>query len=317
MGRVRAALHVRRRSPRTIEAYTAWIKRFIRFHGLKHPSTLGPAQVSEFLTDLAVRQRIAASTQNQALAALIFLYRDVLQSPLPRVENIVMARKAQRLPSVLTRPEVQQVLAEVRGTARLVCTLLYGGGLRLMEGLCVRVKDLDLERAVLTVRGGKGGKDRVTVLPRGMVPALRIHLEAVRRQHVLDLRAQAGFVELPNALRLKVPSASRTWEWQWVFPATRQYTDRATGERRRHHLHETVVQREITEAARRLGIPRRVSCHTLRHSFATHLLEDGYDIRTIQELLGHTDVRTTMIYTHVLNRGGRAVNSPADSLVVP
>ena len=317
MGRVRAALHVRRRSPRTVEAYTAWIKRYIRFHGLKHPSTIGPAQVSEFLTDLAVKQRVSASTQNQALAALIFLYRDVLQSPLPRLGNVVFARRAQRLPTVLSRQEVQRVLADVHGDARLVCVLLYGGGLRLMEGLRLRVKDIDLERAVLTVRAGKGDKDRVTVLPRGAVPALRAHLDRVRRQHVLDLRAQSGFVELPDALRRKLPSASRSWEWQWVFPATRHYVDAATRERRRHHLHESVVQREITEAARRLGIPRRVTCHTLRHSFATHLLEDGYDIRSIQELLGHTDVRTTMIYTHVLNRGGRAVNSPADGIVLP
>jgi integron integrase len=317
LGRVRAALIVRRRSPRTIEAYTTWIKRYVRFHKLRHPAQMGAAEVSAFLTDLAVQQRVAASTQNQALAALVFLYRDVLRAPLPRIENVVPARQAQRLPSVLSREEVRQVLAEMRGDARLVALLLYGSGLRLMEGLRLRVKDLDLDRAVLTVRAGKGAKDRVTVLPRAAVAPLRGHLHRVRHQHVLDHRGGAGFVELPDALRRKLPRAAGAWEWQWVFPATRQYVDPATGERRRHHLHETVVQREITEAARRLGLPRRVTCHTLRHSFATHLLEDGYDIRSIQELLGHSDVRTTMIYTHVLNRGGRSVNSPADGLVLP
>jgi len=314
LGRVRAALVVRRRSPRTIEAYTAWVRRYVRFHGLRHPSAMGAAEVSAFLTDLAVRRRVAASTQNQALAALLFLYRHVLGAPLPPIGDVVAARRPQRLPTVLTRDEVRRLLAEMRGEARLVALLLYGGGLRLMEGLRVRVKDLDLERAVVTVRAGKGAKDRVSVVPRSAVPALRAHLARVRAQHALDCRGGAGHVELPGALRRKLPGASRAWEWQWVFPATRQYMDRETGERRRHHLHETVVQREVSAAARRLGIPRRVTCHTLRHSFATHLLEDGYDIRSIQELLGHADVRTTMIYTHVLNRGGRVVNSPADGL---
>lgn len=312
--RVRDALQVRRRSPRTIEVYTAWVRRYVQFHGVRHPATMGAAEVSAFLTDLAVRGRVAASTQNQALAALLFLYRYVLAAPLPPIENVTMARRPQRLPSVLARDEVRALLAEMQGDARLVALVLYGGGLRLLEGLRLRVKDLDLERAVLTVRAGKGAKDRVSVLPRSAVPALRAHLARVRAQHALDLRGGAGHVELPDALRRKLPAASRAWEWQWVFPATRQYVDRVTGERRRHHLHETVVQREVSAAARRLGIPRRVTCHTLRHSFATHLLEDGYDIRSIQELLGHTDVRTTMIYTHVLNRGGRVVNSPADGM---
>lgn len=304
LGRVRNALVVRRRSPRTIEAYTSWIKRYVKFHGLTHPATMGVAEVSAFLTDLAVRQRVAASTQNQALAALLFLYRDVLGAPLPRIDNVVMARRAQRLPTVLSREEIRQVLGEVRGDARLVALILYGGGLRLSEGLQLWVKDVDLERAVVTVRGGKGAKDRVTVLLRSAVPALRGHLLRVREQHIRDLRAGAGLVELPDALRRKLPAAARSWAWQWVFPATRIYVCRVTGERRRHHLHDSVVQRAVTEAARRLGSARRVTCHTLRHSFATHLLEDGYDIRSIQELLGHTDVRTTMIYTHVLNRGG-------------
>jgi integron integrase len=314
MGRVRRALLVRRRSPRTIEAYSAWIKRYIRFHGVKHPSSMGAAEVSAFLTDLAVRQRVAASTQNQALAALLFLYRDVLGAPLPLLGDVVHARRPQRLPNVLSRRDVAAVLKEMRGVPRLVALVLYGGGLRLMEGLQLRVKDIDLERAVVTVRSGKGNKDRVTVLPRSAVGPLNVHLSRVRELHRRDLRAAAGFVQLPDALRAKMPRAAQSWEWQWVFPASRTHLCHETGERRRHHLHETVVQREVTAAGRRLTLPHRVTSHTFRHSFATHLLEDGYDIRSIQELLGHSDVRTTMIYTHVLNRGGRTVNSPADGL---
>ncbi len=314
LGRVRNALMVRRRSVRTIEAYTGWIKRYVKFHGLKHPATMGAAEVSAFLTDLAVRQRVAASTQNQALSALLFLYRDVLRAPLPLLGDVVHARRPQRLPNVLSRADVAAVLREMRGVPRLVGLLLYGGGLRLMEGLQLRVKDIDLTRAVVTVRGGKGDKDRVTVLPRSAVGPLTVHLGRVRELHSRDLRAGAGYVELPTALRAKLPRAAQSWEWQWVFPATRTHISAETGERRRHHLHESVVQREVTAAGRRLALAQRVTSHTFRHSFATHLLEDGYDIRSIQELLGHTDVRTTMIYTHVLNRGGRSVNSPADAL---
>ena len=311
---VRQRMRLRRLSPRTEEAYVGWIRRFARFHGLRHPRLLGEQEVTAFLTDLAVRQRVSASTQSQALAALLFLYRDVIRAPLPWLNEVVRARRPSRLPNVLTREEVRLVLAEMRGISRLVALLLYGAGLRLMESLSLRVKDLDLERAVLTVRGGKGGRDRVSVLPRSAVAPLTAHLTAVRRQHERDLRAGAGFVVLPDALARKLPSASRAWEWQWVFPATRSYVDRPTSERRRHHLDASVIQRAVSEAARRALLPRRVTCHTFRHSFATHLLEDGYDIRTIQELLGHRDVRTTMIYTHVLNRGGRTVNSPADVL---
>ncbi len=316
MGRVRTALLVRRRSPRTVQAYSSWIKRYVRFHGLRHPSTLGAAEVRAFLSDLAVRQHVAASTQNQALAALIFLYRDVLRQPLPMVSDFAPARRAQRLPTVLTRDEVRAVLAAMEGTPRLVALVLYGSGLRLMEALRLRVKDLDLERAVLTVRGGKGDKDRVSVLPRAAIPLLRTHLGVVRQWHIGDRRAGAGGVTLPDALARKMPRAEYAWEWQWVFPATRQYVDRGSGARRRHHLHETAVQRAVTAAGERAGLSKRVTCHTFRHSFATHLLEDGYDIRTIQELLGHHDVKTTMIYTHVLNRSGRTVNSPGDTLTL-
>jgi integron integrase len=306
-------MRLRRLSPRTEEAYVAWVRRFVKFHGMRHPQILGEAEVTAFLTHLAVESRVSASTQNQALAALLFLYREVLGAPLTWLSNVVPARRSTRLPNVLTREEVRHVVAEVRGVSRLVVLLLYGAGLRLMEALELRVKDLDLPQAMLTVRGGKGDKDRVTVLPRSAVALLTAHLRQTSERHRRDLGAGYGSVELPHPLARKIPGAERSWEWQWVFAATRLYRDSATGVLRRHHLHETVVQREVNHAARRAEISKRVTCHTFRHSFATHLLEDGYDIRTIQELLGHSDVRTTMIYTHVLNRGGRMVNSPADN----
>lgn len=313
VGMFRRQMRLRRLSPRTEEAYVAWVKRFVKFHGMRHPQALGEAEVTAFLTHLAVEARVSASTQNQALAALLFLYRAVLRTPLPSLNGVVPARRPSRLPSVLTREEVRQVASEIGGVPHLVVLLLYGAGLRLMEALTLRVKDLDLEQAMITVRGGKGDKDRVTVLPRSAVAPLAAHLREVSEQHRSDVRAGHGAVALPNALARKIPGAERAWAWQWVFPATRPYHDSATGAVRRHHLHETVIQRAVIEAARRAGISKRVTCHTFRHSFATHLLEDGYDIRTIQELLGHRDVRTTMIYTHVLNRGGRSANSPADN----
>ena len=314
LGMVRRQVRLKRMSPRTEEAYVGWIRRYVVFHGKRHPSNLGERDIASFLTHLAVQRRVSASTQNQALASILFLYGQVLHLPVGRVAEIVRAKKPARLPSVLTRDEVRLVLREMRGATRLVALMLYGGGLRLMEGLHLRVHDLDFEREVMTIRGGKGDRDRVSVMPKSATAELRVHLSLVRQQHALDLRAGHGCVELPGSLDRKIPSAPRAWEWQWVFPASRLYVDRATGEMRRHHLHETVVQRAVVEAARRAGLARRVTCHTFRHSFATHLLEGGYDIRTIQELLGHRDVRTTMIYTHVLNRGGRVVNSPADTL---
>jgi integron integrase len=310
-----AALRVRHRSPRTEKAYLAWIRRFIRFHGGRHPAGLGEAQVAEFLTALAVRRHVAASTQNQALAALLFLYREVLGVALPWPDQLVRAQRPERLPVVLGRPEVGEVLARLAPPYRLVGLLLYGSGLRLMECLTLRVKDLDFTTHQLTVREGKGDKDRRTVLPLSVADELRRQLDAGRQRHAAERARGQGWVALPTGLERKFPGAGRDWPWQWVFPATRTYRHEPTGQQRRHHLHETAVQRAVRAAARAAGLHQRVTCHTFRHSFATHLLEDGYDIRTVQELLCHGDVRTTMIYTHVLNRGYAGVRSPADRLL--
>jgi integron integrase len=314
LGSLRRALRLRRMSRRTEETYCGWVRRYVLFHGKQHPRHLDDRHVTAFLTHLAVEARVASATQNQALAALLFLYREVLRTPLGTLTSVVHAKRPARLPTVLTRDEVRLVLGEMTGTASLVARLLYGSGLRLLEALRLRVHDLDFGRLLVSVRAGKGDRDRTTVLPSSIVPALRAHLMRVQRLHTLDVRAGHGCVDLPGALQRKLPAAPREWGWQWVFPAHRLYVDTTTGEMRRHHLHPTVVQRAVTNAARKARVPRRVTCHTFRHSFATQLLESGYDIRTIQELLGHRDVRTTMIYTHVLNRGGRTVNSPADSL---
>jgi integron integrase len=312
LDRVRHALAQRHHSPKTVKAYVSWIRRFILFHGRRHPSELGEQEVSAFLTDLAVRQQVSASTQNQALAAVLFLYSQVLGVELEQLSDIVHARRPSTLPVVMTRPEVASVLAQLRGVERLMASLLYGSGLRLMECASLRVKDVDLEARQIFVRRGKGRKDRVTVLPDSLVEPLRIHLAETKLMHDADLASGAGRVALPNALALKYPNAAGDWRWQWVFPATRCYTDAKTNERRRHHLHETVLQRAVRGAVQAAGLTKAVSCHSFRHSFATHLLEAGYDIRTIQKLLGHRDVRTTMIYTHVLNRGPLGVRSPLD-----
>ena len=309
---MRAALRARHYSRLTEEAYVAWIKRFIFFHGTRHPAELGAVEVTGFLTSLAVEHHVAASTQNQALSALLFLYRDVLEVDLPWLDGIVRAKRPARLPVVLTRAEVRAVLQRLDGVPRLMAYLLYGAGLRVLECCRLRVQDVDFATNQIVVRGGKGDKDRVTMLPALVKLDLGAHLDAVRAQHSHDLTAGAGWVELPTALPRKYPNAGREWAWQWVFPATRIYRDRLTGQLRRHHLHETVLQRVVKSAARRADILKRASPHSLRHSLATHLLEDGHDIRTIQELLGHRDVSTTMIYTHVLNRGPAAVRSPAD-----
>ena len=312
--RLRTEMRLRHYSPRTERVYGWWIKRFVRFNHNKHPGTLGVPAVRAFLSSLATDGAVSASTQNQARAALLFLYRDVLGTPLPFLEGITPAKTSRRVPVVLTFDEVQSVLSHLSGVPLLVSLLMYGGGLRLIEALRLRVKDLDFGRMEITVRSGKGGKDRRTTLPRTVAGDLRAHLTAVRRQHRSDVAEGAGAVALPGALARKYPSAVRDWPWQWVFPATRRYVDRKTGEERRHHFHETAIQRAMRTAVLRAGVTKRASCHTLRHSFATHLLEAGYDIRTIQELLGHRDVATTMIYTHVLNRGGLAVRSPLDAL---
>ena len=312
LDRVRAGLHARHYSPRTVQAYVGWIRRYMVFHGKRHPDQMGGVEVGAFLSNLAIAGKVSASTQNQALAALLFLYQQVLGRELEWLGDLVHAKRPQQVPVVLRRQEVRDLLARLEGPVWLVCSLLYGAGLRLLEALRLRVKDIDLDRCEIIVRRGKGGKDRRTVLPNASVEPLRTHLAAVKKMHEADLGTGAGAVALPDALERKYPNASREWNWQWVFPSTRPYTDRDTGEKRRHHLHETVIQRAVHQAAIASDITKPVTPHTLRHSFATHQLEDGYDIRTIQELLGHRDVSTTMIYTHVVNRGGLGVRSPLD-----
>lgn len=311
---IHRAITVRHLSPRTEKAYAGWIRRFLSFHGGRHPLELQKAEIEAFLSHLAVDRHVAAPTQDQALSALLFLYSKVYGRDFPWLEEVVRAKKAKRLPVVMTRREVAAVLRGLSGMPALMAELMYGGGLRLMECARLRVHQLDFERREILVRDGKGRKDRRTILPTRATDPLRKHLETVRRQHELDLGAGRGTVALPNALARKYPNAPREWGWQWVFPATRHYRDPETGERRRHHLHESVVQKAVARAAREAGLTKNVKPHTFRHSFATHLLEDGYDIRTVQELLGHRDLKTTMIYTHVLARGAGGVRSPLDKL---
>lgn len=314
LDRVRDAIRVRHYSRRTETAYVGWIVRYIRFHDLRHPSEMGADEVTAFLSHLASRRKVSASTQNQALAGLLFLYRDVLGIDLPWLDDLVRAKPRRRLPVVLSREEITLLLEQMNGLTHLMALLLYGSGLRLLECMCLRVMDIELERNQIVVRRGKGDKDRVTLLPAGAKKALKAQLYVVKARHDADLAKGAGWVLLPEALQRKYPSAGRELAWQWVFPGTRIHLERKTGHKWRHHIHESVLQREIKIAAIRAGIPKRVSCHVLRHSFATHLLEDGYDIRTIQKLLGHRDIRTTMIYTHVVNQGPLGVRSPADRL---
>ena len=313
---IRRAIRSRGYSPRTEEAYCTWVGRFSAFHSRRPLRQLGALEIQSFLSHLAAVKNVSASTQNQALAALLFLYVHVLGVPPEKLGDFVRAKRPQHLPVVLTPAEVGAVLARMTGVTRIMASVLYGSGLRLMECCRLRVKDVDLERREIVVRAGKGQKDRRTMLPERLVAPVRRHLVDVREQHEIDLRRGAGVVELPGALDRKLPGASRDWVWQWIFPATRPYYHKETAIWRRHHLHETVLQGAVREAALRAGITKRVSCHTFRHSFATHLLEGGYDIRTIQELLGHKDVSTTMIYTHVLNRGGLAVHSPLDAALL-
>ena len=312
LDQVRARMRRLGLAKRTEEAYTSWIRRFIVSQGKRHPREMGAWEVEAFLTDLAVRGQVAASTQNQALAALLFLYREVLGVELPWMADIRRAKRPERLPVVLTRDEVIALLGELSGVRWLMAGLLYGSGLRLLECLRLRVQDVDFARREILVRHGKGGKDRRTMLPAGLDAPLRAQLDQARRVHERDLTLGFGAVWLPDALARKYPGAAREWVWQYVFPASQRCLDPRDGAVRRHHLDETVLQRAVKRAAQRAALTKRATCHTLRHSFATHLLEAGYDIRTIQELLGHKDVSTTQIYTHVLNRGGRGVLSPLD-----
>jgi integron integrase len=311
LDRVRQAIRVRHYSVRTSEAYVFWIRKFILFHNKRHPSSLGADEVNAFLSYLAVERNVSASTQNQALSALLFLYRVVLEEPLPWLQDLVRAQRPERLPVVLTMDEARDVIAHVSGPAHLVVRLLYGSGLRLLEALTLRIKDIDFARGQITVRDPKWKHDRATMLPRAVEDDLREQIDLSRRWHQDDLAQGWGRVWLPDAFAVKSPSAARDPRWQWVFPAPRRWRDRE-GNEGRHHLHETIVQRAVSRAARDAGIDKRVTSHTFRHSFATHLLERGNDIRTVQELLGHRDVATTMIYTHVLRHGARGVKSPLD-----
>lgn len=314
LDQVRDAIRARHFSLRTETAYVEWARRFILFHGKRHPSMLGPREVGAFLTYLATERHVSASTQNQAKSALLFLYRQVLGVELPWLTEVVAAKAPRRLPVVLSVHEARQVLDQMRGPAALVGRLLYGTGLRLMEALRLRVKDLNFEGLELVVREGKGAKDRITMLPQVLVPALRAHLQKVKALHERDLAEGYGEVWLPDALADKAPAWAKAWGWQYVFPSLVRSVDPRSGIERRHHLYPESIQRAVREAARAAELAKPVTPHVFRHSFATHLLAAGYDIRTVQELLGHKDVETTMIYTHVLNRGGRGVESPLDRL---
>jgi len=312
LDRVRERLRVKHYSIRTEEQYVSWVRRYVLFHGKRHPREMGPREVEAFLTHLAVEGKVSAATQNQAKSALLFLYGQVLGAELGWLEGVTSAKSARRLPVVLTEEEARALLAQLTGIHWLLASLLYGAGLRLMEALRLRVKDVEFARREIVVRDGKGGKDRVTVLPAKLVEPLRQQLAKARELHMADCMAGYGEVYLPAALARKYPRAAREWGWQYVFPATVLSEDPRSGRMRRHHLDEQGVQRAVRNAVRRAGLVKPASPHTLRHSFATHLLQAGYDIRTVQELLGHADVKTTMVYTHVLNRGGRGVLSPMD-----
>jgi len=314
LDRVRREIRVRHYSIRTESSYVDWIKRFIIFNDKRHPSDLGAAEVTAFLTYLAVERSVAPSTQAQAKSAILFLYRVVLNTALPWLDEVVAASNPRRLPVVLTVPEVRSVLEQMNGGVGLVCALLYGTGMRLIEGLRLRVKDVEFSRREILVRDGKGGKDRATVLPENLIAPLQEQIAKSRALHQRDLSEGFGSVWLPNALDAKYPGAPKQWGWQWVFPSVTRSADPRSGNIHRHHFNEASVQKAMSLAAKRAGIVKPCSPHILRHSFATHLLQSGYDIRTVQELLGHSDVSTTMIYTHVLNRGGRGIRSPFDQI---
>jgi integron integrase len=314
LDRLREALRSRHYSRRTEQCYCHWVKRFIFYHKVRHPAEMAEPEINAFLTHLAVKEKVSASTQNQALSALLYLYRHVLGREVGTLEGLIRARKPKRLPVVMTREEVKAVLSHLSGDKWLMASLMYGAGLCLMECLRLRVQDIDLARHEILVRDGKGAKDRVTMLPDSLKAPLQEHLRGVKTIHDQDLGAGWGRVEMPHALDRKYPNAPTEWRWQWVVPQENRWRNTDTREEGRHHIDESLVQRAVKDAVRTAGIVKRATCHTFRHSFATHVLEAGYDIRTVQELLGHQDVRTTMIYTHVLNRGGRGVRSPADTL---
>jgi integron integrase len=313
MDRLRQSLRARHYSRRTEQAYCYWVRRFVYFNDVRHPSGMGEQEINSFLTHLAVREHVSASTQNQALAAILFLYRHVIGREVGTLD-VVRARRPARLPVVMSREEVHSVLEHLRSDKLLAASLMYGSGLRLMEVLQMRVQDIDFHRREIMVRDGKGSRDRVTMLPRFLVDPLRAHLKKVKETHEKDLSEGWGRVLLPDAIDRKYPNAPADWRWQWVFPQEKRWRNRQTGNEGRHHIDESILQRAVKEAVMAAGITKRVSCHAFRHSFATHLIEDGYDIRTVQELLGHKDVSTTMIYTHVLNRGPGTVRSPLDKL---
>ncbi|NJL46765.1 MAG: integron integrase [Leptolyngbyaceae cyanobacterium SM2_5_2] len=313
LDQVRDAIRLRHYSYRTEQSYVGWIRRYILFHNKQHPKDMGRAEVEAFLTHLAVERQVSASTQNQAFSALLFLYRYVLNQDLGALDA-VRAKHSNYLPTVLTKDEVRAVLENISGVNGLVIRVLYGSGLRLSEGLSLRIKDIDFAQRQIIVRDTKGNESRVTMLPDSLIEPLQEHLRKVKRLHELDLDQGYGSVYLPFALERKYPHADRAWIWQFVFPSIGRSRDPRSGLLRRHHLHESGVQKTLKQAVRAAGLAKQIGCHTFRHSFATHLLEDGYDIRTVQELLGHKDVKTTMIYTHVLNRGGRGVRSPLDQI---
>jgi integron integrase len=314
LDRLRLALRSRHYSRRTEQTYCLWVRRFILFHNVRHPAEMAEADINAFLTHLAVKEKVSASTQSQALSALLFLYRHVVGRAVGDLGEVIRARRPTRLPVVMTREEVKAVPADLSGDKQLMASLMYGAGLRLMECLRLRVQDLDFSRSEILVRDGKGAKDRITMLPDSLNLPLQDHLKKVKKIHQRDAAEGWARVQMPAALDRKYPNASLEWRRQWVFPQERRWKNRKTAEDGRHHVHETIVQRAVKEAVRKAGVVKHVGCHTFRHSFATHLLEAGYDIRTIQELMGHKDVSTTMVYTHVLNKGGRGVRSPVDGL---
>jgi len=312
LDRMALVLRARHYSPRTVETYVWWAKRYILFHKKRHPSSMGAEEANAFLSHLAVVEHVSPATQNQAMAALLFLYRHVLSEPLPWLKDLIKAKRSMRLPVVLSPDQVRAVIAASDGVYNLIFRILYGSGLRLLECLSLRVKDVDFKRGHILVRDPKGNRDRLTMLPNAVESDLKAHLEAVRIVHMSDASEGFGEVWLPHKYAVRSPNAASEWLWQWIFPASTRYYDKTAGKERRHHLHESAVQREVKQAAQRAQMTQRVTCHTFRHSFATHLLERGHDIRTVQELLGHRDVATTMIYTHVLRLGPKGVRSPLD-----